>query len=818
MPQKKNYKYSGRKRGRFKKAALGFFVFAAVVAVAGAFGVAVIARGLPDPLTIGQRKIFESTKIYDRTGKVLLYEVHGEEKRTVVPFAQINQRVKDATIVAEDFDFYEHSGIDFKSILRAFFIDVSRWEMSQGGSTITQQLVKKVFLSPEKTPLRKIREAILSVKLEKRFTKEEIFSFYLNQIPYGSNAYGVEAAAQTFFGKSASGLTLAESATLAALPKAPSFYSPYGPNKDALLARKDGVLEKMAAIGFVTPEALKNAKEEPLVFAQQRESIKAPHFVMFVKNYLEEKYGVDAVENSGLKVYTTLDYNLQKAAEETITKIGAENEKKYKAKNAALVSIDPKTGQLLAMVGSRDYFNTAHDGNFNVVTSKNRQPGSSFKPFAYSVFFEKGYPPETALFDAKTEFSTNPDEPYSPGNYDEKFRGPVAAQSALAQSLNVPSVKVLYLAGIDDTVRLAHDMGITTLQDRSALGLSLVLGGGEVSPYDMAHAYGVFANDGMRNDKAFILSVQDQRGTLLEKWEPKQKQALSPNTARTISGILSSNELRAPVFGEKSFLFFDGYQVAAKTGTTQKYRDAWVVGYTPSLATAVWVGNNDATPMEKGGAGIAAAGPIFHSFMQQFLTARMPESFARPDPIVSSEPVLDGKYITEKMARIDKDSGKLATDRTPPQKIIQKPMQEIHSVLYYLQKNKPFQDPQLPGWESAIEQWLRENPSFNIPQQEAIVGYDDIHTQENTPLIQILSPQDNAMVSGASLIRVDVRARFAIKEVGFYLDEALLSSRAQYPYEYLLNMDGLSPGTHTLSVAAHDQYDNTGTAQISFTR
>ncbi len=818
MSQQKNYRYSGKKRGLLSKAALVFLVLLLVSLVAGFFAFMVIVRGLPDPLTIGQRKVFESTKIYDRTGKVLLYEIHGEEKRTVIPFNDISQKLKDATIVAEDFDFYEHNGIDFKSIVRAFFVDITHWKASQGGSTITQQLVKKVFLSSEKTLLRKIKEAVLSIELEKKYTKEEIFSFYLNQIPYGSNAYGVEAAAQTFFGKRAMDLTIAESATLAALPKAPSFYSPYGPNKDALLARKSDILEKMSAIGFVTREEFESAEKEPLVFAQQRESIKAPHFVMLVKNYLEEKYGIDAIENSGLKVYTTLDYGLQQIAEETIKKIGVDNEKKYKAKNAALVSVDPKTGQLLAMVGSRDYFDMRNDGNFNVATSKNRQPGSAFKPFAYSVFFEKGFPPTTVLFDAKTEFSTNPEEPYVPGNYDEKFRGPVAVQSALAQSLNIPSVKVLYIAGIDDTVNLAHDMGITTLRDRSALGLSLVLGGGEVSPYDIAHAYAVFANNGMKNDKAFILSVEDQTGLLLEKWVPKQKQVLSQNTARMISGILSSNELRAPVFGEKSFLFFDGYQVAAKTGTTQKYRDAWVVGYTPSLATAVWVGNNNATPMEKGGAGIAAAGPIFHSFMQQFLTSHPVESFTPPTPLLSSEPVLNGNYITEKTVFIDKDSQKLATERTPPHKIIQKPIKEIRSILYYLKINTSAQDQQLSNWETGIKQWLQDNPAFTTIAQVTPIGFDDIHTPENSPIITITTPENDFVLSDKKEVAATIQARFKLKGVDFYLDGSLLSSQTQSPYKYLLDAAVIQEGQHELSVVASDIYDNTGTTLISFMR
>ena len=313
--------------------------------------------------------------------------MHGEEKRTVAPFDRFSQDLKDATIVAEDFNFYEHGGIDIRSLLRAVYVDVLRGEKAQGGSTITQQLVKNAFLTPEKTITRKIKEAVLSYKIEKSYTKEEIFAFYLNQIPYGSNAYGAEAAAQTFFGKSASSLSLNEAALLATLPKAPSYYSPYGQHKEELIARKNNVLERMQKVGFITEQDLAQAKDEPLLFQKQRADIKAPHFVMYVKSYLEEKYGANYVENAGLSVYTTLDYDLQRAAEEIVARVGADNEKKYHAQNAALVAVDPKTGQLLAMVGSRDYFDIERDGNYNVTTSKNRQPGSSFKTFAYSAFF-----------------------------------------------------------------------------------------------------------------------------------------------------------------------------------------------------------------------------------------------------------------------------------------------------------------------------------------------------------------------------------------------------------------------------------------------
>lgn len=827
MPRRKRYIHTPRKKKSIVKTVLVLFFGALFVAAgAGAIVGAALLRDLPDPFEISERTVAESTKIYDRTGTVLLYEVHGEEKRTIVPFSNISQRLKDATIVAEDFNFYTHAGVDLRSILRAVFVDIIRGTKAQGGSTITQQLVKNAFLTPEKTITRKIREAVLSYKIEKSYTKEEIFTFYLNQIPYGSNAYGAEAASQTFFGKHAADLTLNEAALLATLPKAPSYYSPYGQHKEDLVARKNNVLERMQKVGFITEQDLDQAKQEPLAFQKQRADMQAPHFVAYVKNYLEEKYGSNYVEKAGLKVYTTLDYELQQSAEEIVARIGEENEKKYNATNAALAAIDPSTGQLLTMVGSRDYFDIEREGNYNVTTSKNRQPGSSFKPLAYAAFFQKGFPPDTVLFDVKTEFSADPTQTYIPFNYDERFRGPVSVKSSLAQSLNVPSVQVLYLAGIENTIALAHELGVTTLNDPSAVGLSLVLGGGEVPPLDMAYAYGVFANDGVRQEKTFILKIEDANGKTIEKWSPKPKEVLAQNIARTITAILSDNTLRAPVFGERSPLFFENAQVAAKTGTTQKYRDAWVVGYTPSISTTVWVGNNDGTPMERGGAGIAAAGPIFNAFMKKAIQIKGSLPFPSPSPIQSMKPFLNGSYIGETTVKIDKDSQKLITERTPPNKIEEKTFKEVHSILHYVDKNDPLgdipqnpqTDPQYYNWEVAVRDWIAENKTFTIPAETPPTQYDDIHTERNTPRITITDPLPYTAVSDAFYARASVIAPFPIKEVSFFLDGAFASSDFQYPYEAMLSSPALSSGPHTLTVHAYDMYDNVGLHSVPLTR
>ncbi|OGN16102.1 MAG: hypothetical protein A3J47_03285 [Candidatus Yanofskybacteria bacterium RIFCSPHIGHO2_02_FULL_43_22] len=643
---------------------------------------------LPAPESIAVRKITESTKIYDKTGEIMLYDIHGEEKRTIIPWDQISESAKKATLASEDTDFYNHRGLDISGILRAFLKDIRDLDLSQGGSTITQQLVKKTLLGDEKTLTRKIKEALLSIEVEKRYTKDEIFWMYLNQIPYGSNAYGIEAASKTFFGKTASELTLNESAVLASLIKAPSYYSPYGNHVEELMIRKSSLLERMSALSLITAEEYEEAISEGVDFNPNIGDDFALHFVIMIQEYLENKYGRDAVENSGLKVITTLDAELQTAAEKTVSKYAEINKEKYKASNAALIAIDPKTGEVLSLVGSVDYSDIENEGNFNVATAK-RQPGSAFKPFAYAIAFQKGYPDFTVLFDTKTEFNPNcsPDavgekdeynlDCYHPRNYDGRFRGPVTMRQALAQSLNVPSVKTLYLAGVSDTTDLAEKMGITTLQDRSRFGLSLVLGGAEVKPIDLVSAYGVFANDGIRNPWYFIQRIESANGTVLENNVSDPKRVLDSQTARLVSDVLSDNSARAPVFGYSSSLYFPGRSVAAKTGTTQENRDAWVIGYSPTVAVGVWVGNNRQESMTQEGAGISAGGPMWHEFMAKALAKFPNEEFVKPDLVSSSKPMLNGSY-----------------DSSDP-----------HNILYYIDRNSD----QFENWEWSVQRFFGLN-------------------------------------------------------------------------------------------------------------
>lgn len=669
-----------------------------------------LQRTIPDPESIVTRKVGESTKIYDSTGEVLLYDIHGEEKRTVISWEQVPDSIKYATLASEDSDFYNHKGIDFWGVARALVKNIEEVGISQGGSTITQQLVKKALLGDERTLSRKLKEIILTIEIERRFSKDDIFWMYLNQIPYGSNAYGIESASKTFFNKSAKDLTLAESALLAALPKAPTYYSPYGNHPDELIAKKDMILKQMNKLGFITDQDLENSLGKEIKFTPGIEKIAAPHFVIMVKEYLVSKYGENAVENNGLKVTTTLDADLQKFAEESVLKYSKINKEKYKANNAALVALKPKTGEIITLVGSSDYFDLEGDGNFNVVTAK-RQPGSAFKPFAYAVAFKKGYPDVTIIHDAKTEFNPNcpPDalsekdkyglDCYSPNNYDGRFRGPVTLRSALSQSLNVPSVKTLYLAGIEDTINLAEAMGITTLQDRSRFGLSLVLGGAEVRLVDLVSAYGVFANNGIRNAWLFIKKVENSKGEVLEEYKQEPKRVLDEQTARLVTDILSDNNARAPVFGYNNSLFIPNREVAAKTGTTQENRDAWVVGYSPSIAVGVWTGNNDNKSMTQAGAGISASGPLWHEFMLQALGKTPVESFDKPDPIFNNKIVLNGRYYLQ-----------------------QGLTEDIHTILYYVDRTDPLAssfpiqpqlDSQFNNWEWAVRKYYNLSTDDN---------------------------------------------------------------------------------------------------------
>ncbi|VAW31803.1 Multimodular transpeptidase-transglycosylase [hydrothermal vent metagenome] len=658
---------------------------------------------IPDISSFGTREVSQSTKIYDRTGTVLLYDYNRDTQREVVPLSSISPFIQKATIAIEDSSFYSHGGIRISSIIRAMFADMLGGSFAQGGSTITQQVVKNTMLTNEKSIIRKVHEWILAIRLEQYYSKNQILETYLNEMPYGGTLYGVESASKSFFGKSAKNVTIAEAAYLASLLQAPTYYSPYGNHRLALDERKNVVLRRMKELGFITNKQYISAKKEKVVFAHKNNSsIIAPHFVFYILNKLSQNYGTNSLQR-GLHVITTLNVDLQNKLQNIVSTYGDKNAKNFNASNEAAVAVDPKTGQILAMIGSRDYFNEKIDGNYNDALAL-LQPGSTFKPFVYATALKKGFTRDTTIFDLPTQFSTNcapsdtkNDVPpcYAPSNFDNAFRGPMTFTTALAQSINVPAVKVLYLTGIKPVIDLATASGITSITgDISRYGLSFALGAADVSLLDMTDAYGTFANNGIHNPPTGILRVTNTNGNVLTEYQNHSVRVMPSSVAHDISAMLSNNSARFPEYPPINPLNFPGYDVAVKTGTTNDYRDAWTIGYTPSIVIGVWAGNNDHSPMVKKIAGYIVA-PMWHEMMQYALNTYPKSYFGEPTTISSStKPVLRGQY------RIKKD-GIFTT----------------HSLLYWVNKNNPQEpspenpskDPQFLYWEYPVSIWRSEH-------------------------------------------------------------------------------------------------------------
>jgi len=793
---------------------------------------------MPDLKSFEERSVSQSTKIYDRTGEILLFDLNQNLKRKVVPFDQISTYVKNATIAIEDAGFYTHGGIEIKAIIRAIIANLTGASFSQGGSTITQQVIKNSLLTSEKAISRKLKEWFLATKLEQVMTKDEILTIYLNESPYGGSIYGVEEAAQTFFAKKSASTTLAEAAYLAAIPNAPTYYSPYGNNKDKLDARKNLVLEKMLENKLITDTEYQKAKREIVVFQQkQSNSIKAPHFVDFIRQYLEDKYGDKAIREDGLKVITTLDYNLQAKAEEVVKKYALENKINFNAENAALVAIDPKNGQILSMVGSRDYFDKEIDGNFNV-TLAHRQPGSTFKPFVYATAFDKGYTPETVLFDLPTEFQTtcdpkgkpigdvNPDDCYMPENYDSKYLGPITLREALAQSRNIPSIKTLYLAGIKDSLNTARNMGIKSLGDANQYGLTLVLGGGEVSLLDLTSAYGVFANAGIRNPYVSIIKIENNKGEILEETTYNPERALSEESANKISDILSDNVARIPAYGSNSPLYFADRPVAAKTGTTNDFRDVWIVGYTPNLVVGTWGGNNNNSPIDKKVAGMVIA-PLWRAFMNEALPSFPKEYFNKPTPTPEEiKPVFRGVWQGYDSFTIDKISKKLATDLTPKETRQEIFIPDVHEILYWVDKNEPHgavpenpsSDAQFSHWEYPVQEWLKTQ---NIPYPIKPIQSDDIHTKATSPKINILSPNQTSYYNKNEKITIQITSQstYPLSKLDFYINNTYIGSTTNSPFLFSFTpaeVNSIVSTNNILKIMVTDLVFNRAEKEINF--
>ncbi|TAK89608.1 penicillin-binding protein [Patescibacteria group bacterium] len=801
---------------------------------------AYFAKDLPSPGKINARIGSQNTVFYDRTGQTKIFEVHGDKNRKVIEFQEMPQSIKDATVAIEDKDFYKHGAFSFMGVGRAFTGILFRDPTRGGGSTITQQYVKNALLTPERSYTRKIKELILAFEIEQLYKKDDILKLYLNEIPYGSQAYGVESACRTYFpqniqgDKCAKNLTLAQSATLASIPQLPTYYSPYGQNRDALIARQHTVLDRMVEQKKISQQEADAAKIQggpsldnlvaklnlspvPKIATQKTDF---PHFARYAQEYLEAKYGVRQVEDGGLKVITSLDIEKQKQAEEAIKK-NMTNVRRLGGSNAALVSADPKTGQVLAMVGSYDY-NDPDYGDFNVALAK-RQPGSSFKPIVYATGFKKNWGPGSTIYDVQTDFGN-----YKPKNYTGKFYGVQSVRTALAGSLNIPAVKMLWLAGIPESLKTAKDLGITTLNESpSTYGLSLVLGSGEVKLNEMVNAYESFANGGTHYDATPILKVTDPNNKVVEDNEkPKGKKALDPQIPYLISSILSDNKARSYIFGANNPLVIPGRTVAAKTGTTENYNDAWTMGYTPDLVTGVWAGNNNNKPMTSSASTVSA--PIWNTYMKSALQGYPNKEFTKPSGI--KEVTLDantGKlptastkqrrtdifpswYRPENVAgtqtgQVDKVSGKLATECTPPEAVETVTTAQISAEV-------PPSDPQYSKWFppiAALARTLGYTSGGAIP-----VDKDDVHKcTDIKPTAQI-----SATGTGPIQISVNVvQGTHPLKSLTVYLNDQIISTQ-EISGSTTYNFTNSPPaGSYTLRAVVTDAALYSGSSETTVT-
>ncbi|MEK7595444.1 MAG: transglycosylase domain-containing protein [Patescibacteria group bacterium] len=723
----------------FSTFVLGFLILAIV---ASFFALAAISPFLPDPNRLTERNAELSTRITDKNGKVL-YEVYGEKNRTLAKFNEISPYLIDATLTAEDATFYEHSGFYVMGVLRAL-VNRARGQGLQGGSTITQQVVKNTLLSQERTFSRKVKEFILSLQIENKFSKEQILQLYLNESPYGGQNYGVFSASTAYFGKKPLELSLAEASYLAGLPQSPTYYSPYSVNPEAGINRQKKVLDLMRQKGFVdsngkrhtiTEEEYKQALTEELKFRKFASQILAPHFVFYVRQQLVDQYGEGVVESGGLQVVTSLDYTLQELAEKMV-KEEVEKSKYLGVGNASLVVLDPKSRQIWAMIGSKDFFadpapqgctpgttgpgSCVFEPNVNTALSL-RQPGSSIKPITYAALLSKGYTVASPFLDVPTEFDNGDGrEPYKPVNYDGNFRGVVSMRKALSNSINIPAVKALKMASLPSVLELSKELGLTTLKDASRYGLSLTLGGGETRVLDMTNVFATFASGGIYKEPVAILEVKDASGNILKKTRDLPgKRVLSEDVSFLISDILSDDDARSDIFGRGSLLFIPGQNVAVKTGTTDDKRDNHTYGYTPSVAVGVWVGNNNNSTMNPAlASGITGASPIWNKFMKEYLKEKKAEKFSRPETIIEKEvdkltgmlPFSDKPTKVEKFVfgtqpetrspwyvrlEICKEDGRIANDACmDAEKTKAKTYIKILA--------------ELPEWQESVDKWVKE--------------------------------------------------------------------------------------------------------------
>lgn len=783
-------------------------------------GLPLFSLALPSPDKIVRTQGF-ATQILDRNGAVL-YDVYANQNRTPVQISDIPQYLKDATVSVEDKNFYTHSGFDPIGMLRGF-LRIFRGGRAEGGSTLTQQLVKNALLTSDRTLIRKLKEFVLSVEIEKKYSKDQILQMYLNEVPYGGTAWGVGAAAQTYFGKDVKDLNLVESAILAGMPQSPSTYSPYSSTPKAYIQRSKDVLRRMREDGKISKEQETSAVAAlPNVSFQPRGAgFKAPHFVQYVQKILEDRYGQAAVEQGGLKVTTTLDSTLQDMAQTVVAEEIAKVEKQHITNGAAVV-LNPETGEILAMVGSKNFNAPDYDGQVNVTTSL-RQPGSSFKPFTYVTAFKKGYTPATLLMDVPTSFpggANNPD--YNPVNYDGKFVGPIQVRYALANSRNIPAVKMLAMVGIKDVLQTATDMGVTTLPPTTdtlnRVGLSLTLGGGEVRLLDMADAYSAFVNKGFRIDPVAILKVTDVNGKVLENNNPqKGRSVLTEEQAFLIDSILSDNESRKDAFGLNSQL--NVANVMVKTGTTNDRRDNWTIGGNDNAIVGVWVGNNDNSPMLNVASGISGASPIWRRIVLEIAKTKPAVTFKQPDNVVSvpvdiisgfashdgfpsrneffikgTEPGTDTVHV---MLKVCKSDGKLAN----PSDIAAGNYD--NKEFYVFKEEDPTARSGGPNkWQEGILNWINGQSDSKYHPPSDYCG-------TNNPVdVQFTNPHDqDSGLPGNFTITFTANSNSSITQADVQVDGAIKCNFNSGNNTYSCPVN-LSNGVHTLKAEATDSQNH----------
>jgi 1A family penicillin-binding protein len=819
LRRRRRLKHFGRSYERSKilvKYAKLAFIGVIVLFLASFVVFPLFAFNLPSPDKVVRREGF-STKILDRKGKVL-YDIFSDERRTPVSLGDVPEYLKQATIAIEDKNFYKHQGFDPIGMLRGFSRIFTRG-YAQGGSTLTQQLVKNVLLTPERSIFRKIKEFILAVQIERRYSKDEILQMYLNEAPYGGTAWGVVSASETYFGKKVQDLTLVESAILAGLPQRPSTYSPYSSTPDAYVGRTQEVLRRMREDGYVTNEQEESARAEieNVVFQERGASFKAPHFVQYVEKILEERYGTNVVEQGGLRVTTTLDLDLQEKAQSIVSEEIAKVEKLHITNGGAVV-LNPETGEILAMVGSKAFNDPNYDGQFNVTVSL-RQPGSAIKPVTYATALKEGYTASTLIMDVPTTFPGGVGQPdYNPVNYDGKFRGPIQLRYALGNSINVPAVKVLAMVGIKDTLETAYDLGLTTLEPSqetlNRVGLSLTLGGGDIRLLELTGAYAAFVNQGFRVDPVAILKVEDTNGKVLEQVTPKKgKRVLSEEQAFMIASILSDNSARTEVFGPNSQLNIPGRTVAVKTGTTNDRRDNWTLGGNSQGIVGVWVGNNDNSEMLQVASGVTGASPIWRRIILDVLSGKPDIKFTIPSGIVTAsvdsvsgyrahdgypsrteyfikgtEPGDDPVHTKLKVCKSD---GKLAA----PSDIASGNFEE--KEFFVFREDDPTAGPGEPNrWQEGIAAWLSGQTDSRYHPPADYCG------SSNPVSVEFESPGDHTSnLPNAFKIKIRADSTADIVQVELEIDGSKVRTFTGPPFEYDAN---LSSGVHTLKAKAKD--------------